>query len=294
MQTIGWENVNVSQDKREAWLVTALSGPHLLCEAGVFSLWKLVQLLGNAKHAALVQGLLDYPDIVAAHCDLLTLTVRCCCHPELARIHLQDRLPVKVTVEVQSLGKTSVTLVSRVLKTSSLHSDTVLVTSRTVLVNISRRSGRPVPLPATALEPVELEGTGKGRQTGSGVSEQFSAGFDEIPVSADNYDVTVVSSDTIAGHTNEASYVRYCFGGANNTRRHHPVSKSASAFKQLEVQYCGQSMTGDRLKVLSWQRPSFPDTTCYVIKRLFGIGDDVIVRAVGTYHEQNRVPMSSL
>lgn len=272
-------SVDVSSDQTLAWSHFGHMSFDDFSRSDTVSHWKMTKIMEAGRLFGLRAGVVDYSTIVNDRFTTFELGAVYQCDDALWRIPLGTQFPYKISLELEDVGKTSVTLSSRLV--NKLDNKT-LVHHRGKIVYVDRKSHRPAPLPEWVLEKYKTVQSQNKRPLA------LPRTSPQAPENAYGYTVTVAASDTdFNGHTNQASYFRYCCDASQAAVKDGKLKEFGPDISRYPLQgitsvFPGESGLGDTLRVLLWQQDGRPEVVRYVIVREEG-QKPVIFHATMTY-----------
>lgn len=261
-QTQPWQ-VEISPDKMSACVhFSGMAYPDF-GRTETLSHWPLSRVFEATRYFALTRGMLEVQDLINRKTSYFVLGGQYHYQDALWRILRHQDIPFKVGVEVQDVGKTSVTLFNKMVNKLD---NKVLATACIKLVFVDRATRRPIPLPEWMRD--RCMAAIKHRQPMS-----FPQNAPAIPESAFSMVVTVTASDTdVNRHTNQGSYVRFCSDAAQSAVSAGRLAAFAPDIARFPLQssqavYIGESGFGDSLHVYLWQQEDDLRLVNFVITR---------------------------
>ncbi|KAK7482360.1 hypothetical protein BaRGS_00026379, partial [Batillaria attramentaria] len=230
--------VDVSPDRISAWVHFSGLGYSDFGRTETLSQWPLSRVFEATRFFGLTQGMMEFASLINRHTGYFVLGGLYHFDEALWKIPRPVDIPYKVSLEAQDMGKTSVTLYSRMV--NKLDGKT-LATASIKLVFVDRVTRRPLPLPEWMKE--KYDSTIKNRRP--------------LP---------------LPQKAPEASYVRYCCDAAQAAVRAGRLATftpdiARYPLQTMEVVYSGESGIGDSLQVFSWQQNNQPGLLNFVITR---------------------------
>ncbi|KAK3087845.1 hypothetical protein FSP39_011420 [Pinctada imbricata] len=219
---------------------------------GHWSIWAIAKMFEASRLIPLYHGFLHFQQVDGAHHGLVVRKQVLRLNPKLHQnMSIFSNLMMKFNLEVLSLGKTSVTYVSRF---TDGESGELLAENFVKFVRINRKTRRAAEFPSFFQE---MYGVMNGKETLPFLDKRIIAG--QPPQDAYTYKVLVRSSDTDRNrHVNQAMYVKYCMDCAteaaiNKYYKNFDSDMCMYTTTKWEIDYIGESGTRDLLEIVTWQ-----------------------------------------
>lgn len=237
---------------------------------------RVARMLEAGRILPIKNGFLDFrdPSVINDDYGVFSLGVHYRFNPALWKVRRGNSFPYKICTQLVDIGKSSMTLHMQL--TNKLdHKELATADFKYVYTNKKTEKSEPFPewLLDKYLSALRVKQTMIIKRT-----------VPEILSSAYCNDITVAESDVDHNqHTNQASYIRFCFDAANAAIRDGKLQKlepCINYFPLLELRpvYLSQSWWSDKLQVFVWQDDDSPDIAVHcVIKRLIPNGHSFVI-----------------
>uniref|UniRef100_A0A0B7A1V0 Uncharacterized protein n=1 Tax=Arion vulgaris TaxID=1028688 RepID=A0A0B7A1V0_9EUPU len=218
--------------------------------AGNINPWKVLRMFEAGRAIPFrIGNLLDYIDLISAgNYGSFALGGDYYFDPSLWEVgHGYQYFPYKITIELVSIGQTSFT-VRQVLFNTIDHKELASFIGK--LVFVDTKTKRPQAFPSwhnIKYSTLQSQDTFK-----------VDVPVTSVPDYAFSRTFVVTASDTDHnGHTNQASYVRFCLDATEAARRHQFLHHFTSdicfyPIVKMSVAYRGETLCGDELTVSLW------------------------------------------
>ena len=209
------------------------------------------KMFETARILSLYNGFLDFRRVKDNEHALVLRKQSFTLNPKLHQtISFFSKLHMKFNLRVLSIGKTSATYEMRMCD-GTTGEELVVNYLRFVRINLTTRK-------STKFPPFFFEKYARfeGKPT-TQFLESRSAPL--VSEAAHIFQLTVRSSDMdVNGHTNQSAYIKFCMDCATDAAlkkyyRHFDSDMCMYTTTYWEIDYLGESMTGDVLDILTWQ-----------------------------------------
>ncbi|CAL1547718.1 unnamed protein product [Lymnaea stagnalis] len=243
---------------------------------GGISPWKICRMFEAGRVVPFLQGnFLDYLNLCSKNFGIFVLGgdyyFDSCLWEVTRRYHY---FPYKISIELINVGQTSMTI--REVLTNLLDNKEIATFYGTV-VYVDKLAKRSQPLPYWH----------RTKYQGAASSEkvQLDSSVTKAPDKAFKVKTLIAASDTdLNGHTNQASYVRFCLDAAEAARRANHLKLLTRdicryPILKLSTSYRRETLAGEAITTSVWQ----DDTTPTVIHFALHCGDTLAFTACVTF-----------